>query len=91
MCRHEPGLRVTVPLLKQLGMRAGTHENNQAGFAAIVEFVRQQEITANVALPMPFPIATQRVIEPLRAKWGIMGDQHKHGFLESVHVVPARS
>ena len=77
-------------LLKQIGVRACAHENHQAMFF-VAELVCQQKVASDVALSMPHPIATQRVIEPFLTEWAIVGDQQKHGFFESVHVVPARS
>jgi hypothetical protein len=47
---------------------AGAHEHNQAMFSAVIEFVRQQKITANMAFAMPFPLATQWVIEKAKGQ-----------------------
>ncbi|KXB13424.1 hypothetical protein ADT31_00340 (plasmid) [Xylella fastidiosa] len=58
-------------------------------FAAVVEFVGQQKITPDMALPVPFPIATQGVIEPFRPERVIVGDQQQHCFLEPIHVIAA--
>lgn len=49
-------------------MCSGAHEYDQAMFPVVVDLVGQQKITADMALPIPFPVATQRVIEPLRSK-----------------------
>lgn len=77
-------------LPEQIGMRASAHEHNQAMLCAVIEFVGQQKIASDMALPMPFPFAAQRVVEPFRPERAIVGDQQQHRFLEPVHVVSAR-
>ena len=62
-------------LIEQIGMRAGAHEHNQAMLPAAIELVGQQKIAADMALPMSFPVTTQRVIEPFRPERAIVGDQ----------------
>ena len=49
--------RYTSSLLEQIGMRAGTHEHDRAMFHIVIEFVGQQKIAADMALPMAFPVA----------------------------------
>lgn len=77
-------------LLEQFGVRASAHEDNPTGFTAIIELVRQQKITADVA-PMPLPFVAQRVVELFSPERAVVGDQQEHGFLEPVHVVPPGS
>ena len=71
-------------------MGAGTHENDLPDFAAVVQFVGQQKVAADVTLTMPVSIASQRVVEPFRAEWPIIGDKKQHDFFKPCHVVPAR-
>ncbi len=62
-------------------MRACAHEDNQTGFLAVVQFVGQKEVAADVAFPVSVSIAAQWMIEPFRAEWPVIGDQQEHGFL----------
>ena len=61
--------------LKQLGMSPCTHKDDQAGFAAVIEFVGQQKITTDVTFPVSVPISFQWMIQPLRPERPIIGDQ----------------
>jgi hypothetical protein len=49
-------------------MGAGAHEDNRAGATAVIDPICQQEIAADVALAMTFPIAPQGMIAPLRTE-----------------------
>ncbi len=89
--RISKAVSIHFSLLEQIGMRTGAHEYDQAMFSVVIELVGQQKITADMALPIPFPVDAQWVIKPFRSKRGIVGDQQEHGFLEPVHVVPASS
>ena len=62
-------------LLEQIGVCSGSYKDNQPMFAAVIKFVGKQKVTANMTLPMPDPIATQRVIEPFWPNWPIVRDQ----------------
>lgn len=64
-------------------MRPSPHEVNRISF----KLVNQQEVAANVAFPVVGPIAFERVIQPLSAKWAIVGNQEQHRLLELPHVV----
>ena len=54
---------VEIALLKQLRMCACAHEDNQTGFAAVIELISQQEVAADVTFPVSIPIAAQWMIE----------------------------
>lgn len=71
-------------------MRAGAHEDDQALLAAVGEPVRQQKVAADMAFPMPIPVATHGMVEPFGPQRTVIGDQEQHGRLEPVHVVSAR-
>ena len=62
-------------LLEQFGMSASANENDQAAGRRFHEAIHEQEIPTDVALPMPVPIALERMIESFRAKRRVVGDQ----------------
>ena len=39
---------------------------------AVIKFVRQQEVPADVTLAVPLPIAAERVIKPLRPELAVL-------------------
>ncbi len=53
---------ITPLLLEEIGMRARSDKYHHAR----VTLVNQQEITANMALPMVCPVALEGVVLPLR-------------------------
>ena len=73
-------------LFEQVRACAGAHEDNRAGAAAVIDPICQQEIAADVALAMTFPIASHGMIAPFRTEGAIVRDQ-QHDRLEAVHVV----
>ena len=78
-------------VLEQLRMRAGSLEHDASTFSSlVVDFVDQQKISADVAFTVSGPFAPERVVEPLGAERGIVGDEDEHRFLEAIHVVAAR-
>jgi hypothetical protein len=78
-------------LLEQISVCACAHKHDQPMFYAVVKFVRQQKVPADMALPVPFPFAAQRMIQLFRSKRAIVGDEQQHGLLEPVHVIAAGS
>ena len=50
------------PLLEKIGVRSGANEHHQTMFSAIIESVRQQEISADMAFTVPEPLPAQRVV-----------------------------
>ena len=64
-------------------MRSRPHEVNLVP----LNLVNQQEVAANVALPVVGPIAFERVVQPLSAKRAIVGNQQQYRLLELAHVV----
>ena len=71
-------------LREQLGVRPAAHENDQAAFARVVERVDQEEVAADVALTMAYPVTRQRMIEPFRRQRPVVGDQQRHGLFQPV-------
>lgn len=88
----QPGRRIRggdlSALREQLGVSPAAHENDQAALARVVKRVDQQKVAADVALAMDCPFTRQRVVEPLRRKWPIVGDQQRHGLFQPSPVVP---
>ena len=91
LLRTEEGEQEHQALLEQIGVCSCAHEHYQAMFSAVIELLRQKKVAANMAFPMPFPVPTQWMIEPLWAERSIVGDQQQHCLLEPVHVVPTCS
>ena len=73
-------------LSKQLSVGAGAHEDNQAGFPTVIHFVGQQEISSDVALTVPLPIAMQRVIKLLGTQGRLLRDEQHHSLFEPAHI-----
>ena len=71
--------------VKQFGVRPRAYKVDDAS----LDLINEQEITADMAFPVIFPISLERVILPLRTKKRVVGDQQHHGFPEPMHVVPA--
>jgi hypothetical protein len=64
-----PGKACTGPMMsaltvKQFGMRSRANKHNHATRPLVIEAIHLQEITADIALSMPFPVAFERMIEP---------------------------
>ena len=74
-------------LFEQVRVGAGAHEDNRASATAVIDPICQQEIAADVALAMTFPIASQGMIAPFRTEGAIVRDQQQHDRLEPIHVV----
>jgi hypothetical protein len=51
------------------------------------QLIDQQEITADVALLKPFPIAAQRMLQPFRTERSGIGDQKHHDFFSAIEIV----
>ncbi len=53
-------------LVEQLGMRSGPDKNDRSNPAAVVKFINQQEVAADMAFPMAVPFTFERMVEPFR-------------------------
>lgn len=71
-------------------MSTSAHKNDKTAFARFVECVYQEKVTTDVALAMPCPVPRQRVVQPFRWQWPVVGDERRHSFLQAVHIVPSR-
>ena len=67
-------------------MPAGANKHDYAVVAFIINFIGQQEITADMAFAMAFPFAFERMVKPFRSERPLVGYQHKHDFFEPVHI-----
>ena len=72
-------------------MRADADEDDKAWLSRVIDTVDEEKIAANVAFAVLGPLPLEGMIEPFGTKRGIIGDEKDHRFLETVHVVPARS
>src|SRR3546814_5473687 len=71
VCSSDLGLR----LFEELTMGACVDEvDGPALTGAVIDVVDQQEIAADVTFTAPQSIPFQRMVTPLRTKWGIIGD-----------------
>lgn len=58
-------------LLKKFGVGSNSNEFN----TFVINLIDQQKISADMAFPAILPFPTERMIQPLRAKRRIIGDE----------------
>ena len=68
-------------------MRSGPYENHEARRSILIQAISQNEVTTNMALPMPLPLPFERMVRPFRPERAIVGDQKHHHSLELVHII----
>ena len=78
-------------LVEQIGVGAGAHENQKFGLGAVVDFVGEQEIAADVTFAMASPFPLEGMIQPFRAEGRVVGDEVEHRLFEAMHVVASRT
>src|SRR5487761_2140429 len=83
-------LAVVPRVLEQIGMRPSADEDDCFVGRLPIKPIDQQKITANVALAMRGPVASQSMIEPLRTQRSVNGDEQEHRLFEPAHVVTPR-
>ena len=77
--------------VEQFRMGAGSDEYDAAApSGSVVQFVDQQKISADVALPISRPFALERMIQPFGTERRIIGDQQKHRLFQTIEIISAR-
>ena len=73
-------------IAEKFGVGARTNKVNPVG----VDLVNQQEVAADMAFTVICPFPFQAVIQPLRGKRCVIGDEQQHRLLESHHIEAPR-
>src|SRR5690242_20613636 len=72
-------------------MRAGAHEDDRAALpGAIIGFIDEQEIAADMTFAVGRPIALERMVLPLRPERRVVRNEKQHALLQPVHIMAAR-
>ena len=79
----------TAALLKQVGMRAGAHEDKLLVRTAALQLVDEQKVAADVALTVVGPATDKCMVQPLWPERRIVCDKRQHDLLQAIHVEPA--
>ncbi|MBS1223291.1 MAG: hypothetical protein H6R23_2911 [Proteobacteria bacterium] len=80
--KNDVGAEGYADSLEQISVRPGVNEDDQVAGGRASQMVDQQKIPADMTFPTSLPRALQRMVEPFRAKRGVVGDQQQHGFFQ---------
>ena len=91
--RIVPGItpRAAVLFIEEISVSAGSDEDHEPGFAAVIDFVSQQEIATDMTFAVAVPLSLEGMIGPFRARRAIIFYQEEHHLLQPVHVVSPRA